>query len=202
MWPAPVGYAALAAVDECKAAPAAAHGVCAGVYPAPVVEYIALPFVEYMVPAPTVSSVLLRPWMSTWRRNSVRWDIAPAHAGSYAVPAPVVEYMALAPVGYTALAPVDECVSLAPAAHTEYAAPAPVFVDIAPALAVSYTGAWRLLSLDWDTGEPDRLQSLVSSIVASSESVARQRPQFASDNMPLAWRNVRLLLLNAGTRGD
>ena len=37
-------------------------------------------------------------------------------------------------------------------------------------------------------------KALDSSILASSESVARQRPSVASENVPLAWRNIGLLL--------
>ena len=91
-WPAPVGCAALAAVDEYKAAKPAAHGVYASVAPAPVVEYIA-PAASarrrVLRAPPCLCCSCARGRVHTLRRRpqgSLRLYILPAPVG-YAAPA-------------------------------------------------------------------------------------------------------------------
>ena len=130
-----------------------------------------------------------------------------APAASYVTPAPVDKCMAPVPAVNVAPTPVVEYISPAPVG---YAAPAPVGEYRAPAIET----AVMKISLDRDTCVPDRLQSLESSVVAASKSVARQRPSVsrsARQQVPhVAERPVVVKKLGeiqsrsrgVGTRGD
>ena len=127
----------------------------------PVSYSAAAPGVEYIAPA--VSYVTPAP-VNEYITLAPAVDAAPAH---------VVMFFSLAPDGYAAPATVGGYIMPVPAAHAVYAAHAPVVEYIAPAIRTA------VLKIS-DTRVPDRWQSLESLVVAASKSGARQRPSVAS----------------------